>query len=140
VKAEVGPVASFGSMWSWFDTQMLNAVTNVFYFVEDLPAARSWYGELLGSEPIEVQPQLVTYLVDGMRLTLHLGDEFNTPADGQGTVAYWGVGDVDAVVAWCVERGAVAHRGPKTIFTGERLCQLLDPFGNLLGIRQAPIC
>jgi hypothetical protein len=41
-------------------------------------------------------------------------------------------------VAWCEARGAIAHRGPKTIFTGERLCQLRDPFGNLIGIRQAP--
>jgi predicted enzyme related to lactoylglutathione lyase len=117
---------------------VLNSVTNVFYLVEDLVAARDWYRELVGSEPIEVQPQLVTYLIDGVRLTLHLGDEFNTPAETRGTVAYWGVDDVDAVVAWCEARGAIAHRGPKTIFTGERLCQLRDPFGNLLGIRQAP--
>jgi predicted enzyme related to lactoylglutathione lyase len=53
-------------------------------------------------------------------------------------VAYWGVADVDDVAGQCVARGAVAHRGPKTIFTGERLCQLQDPFGNLLGIRHAP--
>jgi hypothetical protein len=33
--------------------------------------------------------------------------------------------------------GASAHRGPKTIMTGERLGQLLDPFGNLFGVRQA---
>ncbi len=117
---------------------MLKNVTNVFYFVDDLAAARDWYGTLLGAEPIEVQPQLVTYLVDDTRLTLHLGDDLNTPAEARGTVAYWGVEDVDVVVAWCVARGAVAHRGPKTIFTGERLCQLLDPFGNLLGVRQAP--
>jgi hypothetical protein len=26
--------------------------------------------------------------------------------------------------------------GPKTIMTGERLCQVLDPFGNLFGLRQ----
>jgi hypothetical protein len=37
-----------------------------------------------------------------------------------------------------VARGAIAHRGPKTIFSGERLCQLRDPFGNLLGLRQPP--
>jgi hypothetical protein len=30
------------------------------------------------------------------------------------------------------------HRGPKTIMTGERLCQMLDPFGNLFGLRQPP--
>jgi hypothetical protein len=27
---------------------------------------------------------------------------------------------------------------PETIMTGERLCQLLDPFGNLFGLRQPP--
>ena len=30
------------------------------------------------------------------------------------------------------------RRGPKTIFSGERLCQVLDPFGNLIGFRQEP--
>jgi len=51
-------------------------------------------------------------------------------------VAYWTVPDIDATVAEWTKQGAVAHRGPKTIMTGERLCQLLDPFGNLFGIRQ----
>jgi predicted enzyme related to lactoylglutathione lyase len=37
------------------------------------------------------------------------------------------------------EHGATAHRGPKTIMTGERLCQMLDPFGNLFGLRQPPV-
>jgi hypothetical protein len=32
----------------------------------------------------------------------------------------------------------VAYRGPMTTFIGERLCQLKDPFGNLIGARQAP--
>jgi hypothetical protein len=45
---------------------------------------------------------------------------------------------VDAIVAEWGIHGARAHRGPKTIMTGERLCQLLDPFGNLFGIRQPP--
>lgn len=49
------------------------------------------------------------------------------------------VPDVDATVAEWVSHGAVAHRGPKTIMTGERLCQLLDPFGNLFGVRQPPV-
>ena len=44
---------------------------------------------------------------------------------------------IDAVVAEWTRHGAVAHRGPKTVFTHERLCQLLDPFGNLFGVRQA---
>ena len=116
----------------------LTGVTNVFYFVADLTAASDWYRELLGADPVETQPQLVTFLVGAVRLTLHREDEFNSVAGPKGTVAYWGVSDVDEIVAWCVARGATAHRGPKTIFTGERLCQLQDPFGNLFGVRQAP--
>jgi predicted enzyme related to lactoylglutathione lyase len=73
--------------------------------------------------------------VSGSRLTLHESDEFNKPGPS-GTVPYWTVADVDAVVADWTQYGATAHRGPKTIMTGERLCQLLDPFGNLFGIRQ----
>lgn len=46
--------------------------------------------------------------------------------------------DADAAAAWCAERGGQVHRGPKTVFSGERLVQVLDPFGNLLGLRQPP--
>jgi predicted enzyme related to lactoylglutathione lyase len=75
--------------------------------------------------------------LNGTRLTLHEADEFNQPGPS-GTVAYWTVTDVDAVVAQWSAHGATAHRGPKTIMTGERLCQLRDPFGNLFGVRQPP--
>lgn len=118
-------------------TQSLGPVANVFYFVADLAAGVQWYRELLGSEPVEVQTQLAMFQVGAGRLTVHVADDFNTSAGVGGSVAYWDVEDVDRLVAECVQRGAVAHRGPKTIFTGERLCQLLDPFGNLIGLRQA---
>jgi uncharacterized glyoxalase superfamily protein PhnB len=45
---------------------------------------------------------------------------------------------VDATVAQWSAHGASAHRSPKTIMTGERLRQMLDPFGNLFGLRQPP--
>ena len=68
---------------------------------------------------------------------MHEADEFNQPGPS-GTVPYWTVSDVDGTVAQWSEHGASAHRGPKTIMTGERLCQVLDPFGNLFGLRQPP--
>jgi uncharacterized glyoxalase superfamily protein PhnB len=110
---------------------------NVFYFVHDLAGAAGWYGARLGIEPTVRAPQLVMFEVAGIRLTLHEADEFNQPGPS-GTVVYWTVEDVDATVGqWC-RHGASAHRGPKTIMTGDRLCQLLDPFGNLFGLRQPP--
>ena len=117
--------------------QVLRPVVNVFYFVDDLPAGIDWYRQLLGSEPVENRSQLAMFDVDGARLTVHVADEFNTGAGTAGSVAYWDVDNVDTVVASCVQRGGTVHRGPKTIFSGERLCQLLDPFGNLIGFRQA---
>lgn len=116
----------------------LRPVSDVFVFVPDLAAAVTWYAELLGSPPVDVHPQLSVFDVGGTSLTLHLEDEFNRSSGTAGPVAYWTVEDVDAVAAWCTARGAVAHRGPKTVFGGQRLCQLLDPFGNLLGLRQPP--
>ena len=115
----------------------LGAPGNVFYFVADLAAATSWYSARLGVEPVTRAPQLVMFDLPGARLTLHEADGFNQPGPS-GTVPYWTVPDVDATVAEWSEYGACAHRGPKTIMTGERLCQMLDPFGNLFGLRQPP--
>ncbi len=114
----------------------LSAPGNIFYFVADLAAATDWYSARLGLEPGTRASQLAMFDLPGARLTLHETDALNQPGPS-GTVPYWTVPDVDAVVAEWTRHGASAHRGPKTIMTGERLCQLLDPFGNLFGVRQA---
>lgn len=116
---------------------VLRPVTSVFLFVDDLEAAAAWYRDRLGSDPVRTAPQMVTFAVGDAVLVVHRADDYNAVGPS-GTVAYWGVDDVDAVVADWGRHGATPHRGPKTIATGERLCQLLDPFGNLVGIRQAP--
>ena len=116
---------------------VLGSPGNVFYFVADLAAATAWYSARLGVEPVTRASQLVMFDLPGTRLTLHRADEFNQPGPS-GTVPYWTVTDVDTIVAQWSEHGASPHRGPKTIMTGERLCQMLDPFGNLFGLRQPP--
>ena len=116
----------------------IGPVGNVFYFVDDLDAAVTWYSARLRREPVVRGGALVAFDIDGVRLTLHRTDELNTPGPS-GTAPYWTVDDVDAVVEEWVENGASAHRGPKTVFTGERLCQLLGPFGNVFAVRSAPV-
>lgn len=110
-------------------------VGNVFYFVDDLDAAVDWYTARLDRQPVVRGGALVAFDLNGTRLTLHQKDELNSPGPA-GTSPYWTVPDVDAFVAEWTANGAVAHRGPKTVFTGERLCQLLDPFGNLFSVRE----
>jgi predicted enzyme related to lactoylglutathione lyase len=119
-------------------SQQIRPVVNVFYFVADLQAGVAWYRALLGLDPVDVHAQLAMFQVGEARLTVHINDDYNVSAGVAGSVAYWDVDDVDAVLAGCLDRGGSAHRGPKTIFSGERLCQVLDPFGNLVGFRQAP--
>lgn len=115
---------------------VFGGIGNVFYFVDDLEAAVEWYSARLQREPVVRGGALVAFDLDGTRLTLHQQDEFNSPGPA-GTSPYWTVSDVDAFVEDWTANGASAHRGPKTVFTGERLCQLLDPFGNLFSVRQA---
>ena len=114
----------------------LGAIGNVFYFVDRLEEAVDWYAARLGREPVQRGGALVAFEIGDTRLTLHEVDELNAGGPA-GVAAYWTVADVDAVAADWVAHGAVAHRGPKTVFTGERLCQLLDPFGNLFCVRQS---
>lgn len=118
-------------------TVSFGSVGNVFYFVEDLDAAVEWYTARLNCQPSVRGGALVAFELDGSRLTLHATDELNASGPS-GTVPYWTVPDVDAVIAEWTAAGAKAHRGPKTVFTGERLCQLLDPFGNFFAIREEP--
>lgn len=116
---------------------VLGPVGNVFYFVDRLDDAVEWYAARLGRRPVQRRGSLAAFDVSGVRLTLHETDLYNE-AGPAGVSAYWTVADVDAVVAAWTAHGARAHRGPKTVFTGERLCQLVDPFGNLFSLRQAP--
>ncbi|KQM61015.1 VOC family protein [Agreia sp. Leaf210] len=113
----------------------LSGVGNVFYFVDDFEKAVPWYSERLGAKPAVEASQLVTFLVNGVRLTIHRADDYDSSGPS-GVAAYWTVDSVDAFVAEWTSHGAVVHRGPKTVFTGERLCQLIDPFGNLFCVRE----
>jgi predicted enzyme related to lactoylglutathione lyase len=113
----------------------LGPVGNVFYFVDDVPVAVAWYAARLRRSPVVVTERLAAFDVNGVRLTIHGVDEFDDRGPA-GVAAYWDVPDVDGVAAEWIAHGAVAHRGPKTVSTGERLCQLIDPFGNLFCVRQ----
>ncbi|THD61528.1 VOC family protein [Phenylobacterium sp.] len=117
------------------DQMPLGPIGNIFYFVERFDEAVKWYSDRLGREPVIAGGALAAFDIDGTRLTIHKIDELNDKGPS-GVAAYWTVPDVDQVVAEWTKHGAVAHRGPKTVFTHERLCQLLDPFGNLFGVRQ----
>lgn len=52
-----------------------------------------------------------------------------------GTVIYWAVNNITEEINRFVQLGAKLYRGPMKIENGLRMCQLIDPFGNLIGLR-----
>ncbi|MFT2111564.1 VOC family protein [Marinomonas sp. 2405UD68-3] len=52
-----------------------------------------------------------------------------------GTVMYWSVDDFEQALIHFEELGARCYRGPMKIEDGLRMCQVEDPFGNLIGLR-----
>jgi predicted enzyme related to lactoylglutathione lyase len=72
--------------------------------------------------------------VDGVRLEIVPADQ-KVGSGAAGTVVYWSVPDLDGRVAYLRSIGAELHRGPMAIEDGLFMCQLKDPFGNLIGLR-----
>ncbi|HET7090661.1 MAG TPA: VOC family protein [Anaerolineae bacterium] len=56
------------------------------------------------------------------------------PAGAAGQVAYWHVEDFDAALERAENLGAVLYRGPLRRLDGQYMCQVKDPFGNLIGL------
>lgn len=61
------------------------------------------------------------------------------PSGKAGTVLYWEVENLTKALAFFEGIGATLYRGPMKIEHGLAMCQVEDPFGNLIGLR-GPFC
>lgn len=109
----------------------LHAVERVVFFVGDVEAAVAWYQQVL-SGTVE-RSRLPTVVAGHVHLGFHPADA-QTPAGIGGVVPYCGVESLDGLVQRFVDAGASIYRGPLTIEDGRRICQVRDPFGNVLGL------
>jgi predicted enzyme related to lactoylglutathione lyase len=127
---------------------MLQGLTSHQAFVDDVAAAERWYTELLGfgpyfrSEEAGLPAGHVGYRVGDMGSELGLTDHKLAP-EGMGTgpaatVAYWQVGDVAAAFDRLVSLGANPLQRPMELGQGFVIASVVDPFGNVLGLRFDP--
>ncbi len=72
--------------------------------------------------------------MDGFFLEVVQEDD-KVGAGNQGTVLYWSVPSLTAAIKHFEELGAKLYRGPMFIENGLGMCQVQDPFGNLIGLR-----
>jgi predicted enzyme related to lactoylglutathione lyase/ribosomal protein S18 acetylase RimI-like enzyme len=123
---------------------MLKRPVSVVYFVADVAAARNWYRQLLGAQPVQDDAAFVRFALEGTDLCFHPADEKTGLASGVPAapaarqVAYWKVDNLAKTLARCQELGGKLYRGPIPTPDGARVCQMADPFGNVLGLMEAP--
>ena len=72
--------------------------------------------------------------LNGFSLEIVQADD-KVPAGKRGTVVYWLVENLTDGLAHFEALGAKLYRGPMAIENGLTMCQVEDPFGNLIGLR-----
>ncbi|KTC42826.1 hypothetical protein AO265_38260 [Pseudomonas sp. ABAC61] len=113
----------------------------VMIHAADWRAATTWYAQAFpDARRIVHEPDDFGHLqLAGLSLEI-------VPCDAKvdqgpaGSVVYWRVQDLPAEVRRLSALGGRLYRGPMAIEGGERICQVQDPWGNCIGLRQpAPL-
>jgi predicted enzyme related to lactoylglutathione lyase len=116
---------------------MVLGLRTVIYHVPDLQRAKAWYSQAFGVEPYFDQPFYVGFNIGGFELGLDPDTKRAKPGVG-GTVAYWGVPNLDAAVEHFTRTGATVHSPIQDVGEGIRVATVTDPFGNLVGLIENP--
>lgn len=74
--------------------------------------------------------------MDGFTIELVRADD-KVSSGKAGCVLYWSVPSLSAAIAHFTALGSTVYRGPMEIENGLGMCQVTDPFGNLIGLRGA---
>lgn len=113
---------------------MFKQVLEVMYFVPDRRQAADWYARLLDTEVTQLENPAHFFVQAGDQELWFLQEDAKGAAGAAGQVAYWRVDCLDAALAKAIELGAVLYRGPLDRQDGFWMCQVKDPFGNLIGL------
>lgn len=95
-----------------------------------------WYQKAFPAATIVEMPEFAfRALRIGDFLIEVVSSDKKVPSGKAGTVLYWAVADLLEAVTHFRQLGAEIYRGPMQIEHGLGMCQVTDPFGNLIGLR-----
>jgi len=108
----------------------------ILVHVPDVKLGLEWYKKAF---PMAVETNFegsdFTILnVNGFSIEVVLADD-KVGAGKYGTVIYWLVESLNDSLEHFYGLGAKLYRGPMNIENGLSMCQIEDPFGNLIGLR-----
>jgi predicted enzyme related to lactoylglutathione lyase len=117
---------------------MLRGLSTVSFYAADLPAAKTWYAELLGTEPYFERPGYLEFRLGDYQHELGVIDSRYAPGSSAtgpgGAVVYWHVDDVAGTFDRLLAMGATAYQPVTVRGEGFVTAAAVDPFGNILGI------
>ncbi len=121
---------------------MLQGLTTISFYADDLRAAQDWYTEFLGIEPYYRTPAYIEFRVGQQEDELGIIDSRYAPPGARaavaGAVVYWHVGDVPETLATLTSLGATVYQEPQDRGEGFVTAAVVDPFGNIMGVMYNP--
>lgn len=108
----------------------------ILVHVPDVKQGVQWYQQAFPEAvPIYYSKFDFTVLdIQGLSLEVVQADD-KVGAGKKGTVVYWSVSDLAQTLSHFERLGAHLYRGPMAIENRISMCQVEDPFGNLIGLR-----
>ena len=112
---------------------MYQGLRGIVYKVSDLNEAKDWYCKVFDSQPFLDTSFTVLFSVGDSVLALSPAIE-TAKNDKDQSIAYWEVDDVDSEFKRLLQLGATIHTEINVVFNRRR-ATVIDPFGNIFGIR-----
>lgn len=109
----------------------------IVQFVDDLEAAKKWYEKVFQSQPYFDEPYYVGFNIGGYELGLHPAEDKKL-VQGNTTVIYWGVENIEEQFQFFLDNSATAHQAPNNVGGEIVVAEVKDPWGNLIGLIYNP--
>ena len=114
---------------------ILNKLHATYLFVENVRESSLWYSKVLNTQLGIDDDNFSLIKIGDNELCFHQTDE-KSPVSTGGCVGYWHVDNLLEVANTFVENGGTIYRGPIEIpENDEGICQIKDPFGNVIGLQ-----
>ena len=107
------------------------------YKVGNLKEAKEWYTKAFETNPYFDEPFYVGFNIGGYELGI-MPEEKPTSKKIEGSVAYWGVDDINKVYKHFIKLGASIDQKPTNVGGELMIASIKDPWGNIIGLIYNP--